>query len=163
MSTEYEYSSAHTPPLTGIPIQVVFYGLPTAAVLALDLLQQIQSHPQSAPLRKARAFSRGKVIQDLSVFISSLRYVHAPGDGNYALTEQARKMLQKILDKALSIDNVCSCSLPSGNILLASQDTNLNRDPAANEPGSLFDLNWMDSTQFDAEFWLSLPEHPLLS
>lgn len=31
------------------------------------------------------------------------------------------------------------------------------------EDGSLYDFSWMDNAEFDADFWMNLPDHPLLA
>lgn len=124
---------------------VVLFGLPAAGVLALHLLQE---KPGANP-----AFNRGKVVQDLSVFISCLRFAHAPGDGNYQLTEQARKTLQQILDKVLSADFQPS-SQPAP--ILTPNSSALPDD-------MIYDFGWTETTNFDADFWMNLPDHPIMS
>ena len=138
----------------------MLYGLPSAGVLALELLKQKQSQLRSEYPPRAQAFPSSKIIQDLSVFISSLRYVHAPGDGNYALTEQARKTLQRILDRVLTMDSGGSGSSLQGDPL-PSPISNSSLLPDNN--GSGIDFSWMETAQFDTDFWMSLPDHPLLS
>ena len=144
-------------------VQIVLYGLPAAGVLALELLQQKQSQLRSEQPPRAQVFPSSKIIQELSVFISSLRYVHAPGDGNYTLTEQARKTLQRILDKVLSLDSINpAVPIPDG-AHLPSPISNASALPDDGGNGMLFDFSWMDNAQIDADFWMNLPEHPLLS
>ena len=52
---------------------------------------------------------RSKTIQDLSVFISALAAV-GPGEGNHAICNQGRKVLERILDRILSPDQHTSYS-----------------------------------------------------
>ena len=120
---------------------VVLYGLPAAGVLALNLLQEKTG--------VVKPFPRGQVIQDLSVFISCLKWAHAPGDGNYQLTEQARKTLQQILDKVLSADfqQAPERSQP----LLTPNSTDLPDDFVYDFSG------WPNTADFDPDFWMNLP------
>ena len=142
---------------------MVLYGLPTAGVLALELLQQKQSQLRSEHPPRTQAFPSSKIIQELSIFISSLRYVHSPGDGNYALTEQARKTLQRILDKVLSMDNAGTGVPMSDRQHPPTPMSNSNARADDYGSGVLYDFSWMDNGQFDADFWMTLPDHPLLS
>ncbi|TKA77154.1 hypothetical protein B0A49_03641 [Cryomyces minteri] len=72
------------------------HGLPSAGVLAVELLKQEQSHHVSQEI-----LPRSEAIQDLSVFIAALASL-GPGEGNYAACEQGRRALKRILDKILS-------------------------------------------------------------
>ena len=128
------------------PSQVILYGLPAAGVLALELLQQNQLRAQTD-----EDFPRSEVIQSLSVFVATLGWIHSPGEGNYEIGRQARTMLQHILDKVLSPDP------PPGQVQLPAPSPNdLSHD-------ALYDLSWMDNAEFDANFWMYLPGHPLLN
>ena len=141
----------------------MLHGLPTAGVLALELLQQKQSQLRMDQPPRLQVFPSSKIIQELSVFISLLRYVHAPGDGNYPLTEQAGKTLQQILDKVLSMDSAPPRVLTPERAQLPSLISNSSAPPDDGSNGLLFDFSWMDNAQFDADFWMSLPDHPMLS
>ncbi|KAG0159467.1 hypothetical protein PDIDSM_6989 [Penicillium digitatum] len=75
---------------------VLTYGVPSASVLLLELLQQ--SHepgPHAVPLPRA------ELIRNLSVFISFLSWVAGPGHGNYHTCKEAEKKLSRILDQLL--------------------------------------------------------------
>jgi len=131
------------------PWMVVLYGLPAAGVLALELLHQTQSHAGST-----ENFPRSEIIQNLSVFISHLGRVHTEGDGNYHLCMQARRMIQRILDKVLSPEPLALISQPSQ---LTPSNSGFTGD-------GLFNFSWMDNNaEFEADFWMSLPDHPLLA
>ena len=146
-----------------VPWIVVLHGLPTAGVLALELLQQKQSQLRFDHPPRPQVFPSSKIIQELSVFISLLRYVHAPGDGNYTLTEQARKTLQQILDRVLSMDSATLAVPTPERAQLPSPVSSSSVLPDDRGNGMLFDFSWMDNAQIDADFWMSLPDHPLLS
>ena len=75
---------------------LVAYGLPAAGVIGVEMLKQEQTREYTPDI-----LPRSKVIQDLSVFVSALATV-SPGEGNYTICDQGRKVLEKILDKILS-------------------------------------------------------------
>ena len=126
---------------------VVLYGLPAAGVLALELLQQTQNRAQTT-----KDFPRSEVIQNLSVFVSCLGWIHNEADGNYHLCIQARNMTQRILDRVLSPEATYS--------LQQTLPTPSNSDFADE---AMYDFSWMDNAQFDADFWSNLDFHPLLA
>ena len=176
-------------------------------MLALELLQQ--THLQSKqPSRSSDSsgFPRSEIIQSLSVLVSYLGWIHVEGDGNYHLSVQARRMLQRILDRVLSPPPPPKRSKPQvlpGNTKQQSLDSpsynpnyaqsrlapdEQNSHPNSNvfdpaqyssalptppTPSTAFtpnsfdplDLSWMDNwnTEFDADFWMNLPDHPLLA
>jgi hypothetical protein len=126
----------------------VLYGLPSSGVLALELLQQTQNRASTT-----KDFPRSEVIQNLSVFVACLSWVHLEGDGNYHLCIQARNMIQRILDRVLSPEATYSSHQPF--------PTPSSTGDFADEP--MYDFSWMDSAQFDADFWSNLDFHPLLA
>ena len=75
------------------------YGLPSAGVLAVELLKQEQTRHYTPDL-----LPRSETIQDLSVFVSSLASV-GPGEGNFSICNQGRRALRKVLDQILSPHN----------------------------------------------------------
>lgn len=126
---------------------VVLYGLPASGVLALELLQQTQNRTQMT-----KEFPRSEVIQNLSVFVSCLGWIHNEGDGNYHLCIQARNMIQRILDRVLSPESTYS-----------SQQTLPTPSNSDYTDEAMYDFSWMDNAQFDADFWSNLDFHPLLA
>lgn len=75
---------------------LVIHGLRSAAIVAVELLKQEQlPYPDSALL------PRSQTIQDLSIFAARLGSVD-PRDGSFAICDQGRKVIQRILDKILS-------------------------------------------------------------
>ena len=131
-----------------IPWIMVFYGMPCAGVLAFELLRRKKSVSTAA-----RDISWPQVVQDLSVFIASLKYVHAAGDGNYELTQKAYKTLQQIMLRILS---GCEFPVQDNSIppLLKPMDI----------PNEVMEsIAWLDNSSFDADFWICPPDLPLLS
>ncbi|EAW09788.1 putative C6 transcription factor [Aspergillus clavatus NRRL 1] len=75
---------------------VLYYGLPSASVLTLELLRQSQEvGPHSIVLPRA------ELIRNLSVFVSCLSWVARPGQGNYQTCKEVEKKLSHILDQIL--------------------------------------------------------------
>ena len=109
---------------------VVLYGLPPAGVLALELLQLSASN-----------MCHMKVAQDLCVFMSYLRWIHIPGDGNFQLVDRARRTLQKIVDKYMGYPKTVQDPKYQEDM-----DTTTNA-PTSNavlpfEPMGLYDFSW---------------------
>jgi hypothetical protein len=94
-------------------VQSIFYGLPSAALLAIELLRQQQQNLLASP-----EIPRPETIKNICVFISSLEWVVSlrrrtlpnqeltikqvkPDDGNSDLCHRAKVMLEKILDSIL--------------------------------------------------------------
>jgi len=62
-------------------------------------------------------------------------------------------MLQRILDKVLAFDSV-----------VAPKEADLSiPEVDAFAHDALHDLSWIEHMDFDADFWVSLPGHPLLA
>jgi len=69
---------------------VTCYGVPSAGILALELLD-----PNSK-----LSFSRSTLIQYLMLYVGFLEWIR-PTDGNYLLCGKLRKVIRKILDTVL--------------------------------------------------------------
>lgn len=128
------------------------YALPTAGVLAIELLQDSQTGRQSA-----EPLPRSEIIQNLSRLVETLRRFVPPEDGNFALCDQARRVIWRILDKVLS--------MPAGpfnsNVNASSSLTTMDQIDGPITPG--IELSWLASARSELDFWESLPEHPLLT
>ncbi|KAF2108947.1 hypothetical protein BDV96DRAFT_586262 [Lophiotrema nucula] len=79
------------------PTIILFYCLPSAGVLALELRRCTL---ENVPL--PNTVSRADVIRNLSVLISCLDWVVLPGDGNHRLCSELNKMLAMVLDEVLN-------------------------------------------------------------
>jgi hypothetical protein len=77
---------------------MLFYGLPSACVLAFELLRQEQT-----PGPHAIVLPRSEIIRNLTVFVSCLSWiaVPSPSHGNYAACKDVEKKLSRILDRIL--------------------------------------------------------------
>lgn len=127
-------------------IEVVFimalYGLPSAAVLAIDLLKQEQSRQYTPDL-----LPRSETIQNLSVFISALAAV-GPGEGNHAICNQGGRALKRLLDKVLSPEPVPSRQANAGNFDQIDFGTDMTglSFPTGNDAEF---LQWLDDVEWD--------------
>ncbi|KAL2816992.1 hypothetical protein BDW59DRAFT_135058 [Aspergillus cavernicola] len=92
---------------------VLYYGLPTASILAFELLRQTQEPGPHPPLPP-----RAELIRNLSVFVSSLSWVARPGQGNYrtcrAVEKKLSDVLDQILDPATAASSVQAAGLGGG-------------------------------------------------
>jgi hypothetical protein len=77
---------------------IVYNGLPSAGLLALELLRKQQ---QTTSYQSCLLIPRAELIRSLSVFIDALDWVARPGHGNHALCIAARGVLTQILDAVL--------------------------------------------------------------
>lgn len=82
---------------------VSLFSLPSAGVLALELLKQQTQPDYRAP---ARAPPRSRMIQNLSVLIAALKWISREGVGNYSLGRQATATLERVLERVLNADNI---------------------------------------------------------
>jgi hypothetical protein len=76
---------------------VLFYCLPSAGVLALELRRCTR---QNVPL--PNTVSRADIIRNLSVLISCIEWSILPGDGNHRLCIELNKMIALVLDEVLN-------------------------------------------------------------
>lgn len=150
--------------LTSMHNQVSYYGLPTAGVLAIELLRLSQPQPPPLPTPPTSSlsdrssptpFPRSEVIQNLSIFASHLQTVIQPHEGNYDICQQARKAIRHILDRVLS------SSFEPGPPLSASQDAagtdwligaNNAGYGAPLDDGADF-MKWIDNLDWGQEPW----------
>ena len=129
--------------------KIALYALPPAGVLALDLLQHFRGPSKTNP-----DLPRSEIVQNLSILISSIDCIVRPKSGNYTICNQAKRMLQAVLDTVLSPDRR-GVQIGSRR-QLHSQDLG---QPADADPN--IDL-WF-SNDLDMNFWMSLEDHPLLA
>ena len=76
---------------------VLFYCLPSAGVLALELRRCTLEH---VPLPST--VSRADIIRNLSVLISCVEWAIVPDDGNHRLCSELNKMIALVLDEVLN-------------------------------------------------------------
>lgn len=123
----------------GVPWVIVLYGLPAAGVLALEVLQL-----------KSQIVSHARIKQNLCTFISYLKWVHVPGDGNYTLAVRGWETLQRIMDSVLAPEALAPRTPidPSAGPESSEQIT----EGLPSDFG-MFDFAWLDPRQFDENLW----------
>jgi chromatin structure-remodeling complex subunit RSC3/30 len=122
----------------GVPWIVVLYGLPAAGVLAVELLhlnKKLVSHP--------------RMKQNLCIFLSQLKGVHIPGEGNYALAYRCLDILQQVMDKVLAAEQAEPSAQPNMGAIGSSTDI---ETMGMGDP-SIFDFSWFDQSHFDQTLW----------
>ena len=75
--------------------RMIYYGIPSASVLAIELLRQRQH-----PTRFLVLLPRAKIVQNLSVFNHFLSTVN-PINGNHVACARIHRVIQRILDQIL--------------------------------------------------------------
>lgn len=138
---------------------VCVYGLPSGATLALDLLYQ---HRNPGGYKRHALFSRSETIQNLSVLTSCLGWIYKEGEGNFDLCNNARRVIQGILDHILALPELpTSAALASPG--QGAFDTNRMEVTTGiagdiGGEGLTGDLLWFDdnSNYFDNDFWMNL-------
>ncbi|KAJ5936846.1 hypothetical protein N7466_003296 [Penicillium verhagenii] len=75
---------------------LVFYAMPCASVLTLELLRQDQSPEERLNV------NRSGIIQDISVLISCCDFLTESGQSNYQICKQAQSIFSKSLDSILN-------------------------------------------------------------
>jgi hypothetical protein len=90
------------------PKQIVFYAMPCASVLILELFR-LASLPKPQP---SVTSNRSIIIQDISVLISCCDWLTESGKSNYELCKQAQALFSKALDQILNHEMELTSSLP---------------------------------------------------
>jgi hypothetical protein len=78
--------------------QLVFYAVPCASVLILELLRENQHPEERLPI------NRSGLIQDISVLISCCDSLTESGQSNYQICKQAQSIFSRSLDSILNQD-----------------------------------------------------------
>ncbi|KAI2786462.1 hypothetical protein POX_g08848 [Penicillium oxalicum] len=137
---------------------LVFYGMPCASVLVLELLRQ------DPPTTNTYHINRSKVIQDISILISCCDSWTEPGQSNYQTCRQAQAIFSK------SLDSILNCTQPVSRLHVDEADG----DRATNDeeawklatPDVSQDAEWtvwLDSLGLQGDLWqlpsISTPEY----
>lgn len=126
---------------------LIMNGIPSAAVIAVELLHQEQD-PTCA---LTNPLPRSDTIQDLSVLVACLGSIK-PESGGYAICNRGKRFLKKILDTILS-------PLPS-TAVRSNSNTEEFGDPSFTTPlfqtGSDGDfVRWLESMEWEQESWVN--------
>lgn len=121
------------------------HGIPTAAVLAVELLYQEQDPVSASAI--AYPLHRSNTIQNLSVFVACLGTIRTEANG-FRSCDRGRNFLKKVLDMILG-------SGPAGPSSSLSNLTGTN-DPTLGAPllhaGSDGDfVRWLESMEWDQD------------
>ncbi|KAJ4299507.1 hypothetical protein N0V90_004752 [Kalmusia sp. IMI 367209] len=125
-------------------------GIPSASIIAMELLHQEQNPTSESAL--TRPLPRSSTIQDLSVFVGCLGTVKPFTNGSASCT-RGRKFLKKILDTILDPAPVRptrddSSAQDLGDPTLTSQLFQTGND------GDF--MRWLDNMEFECESWVNL-------
>jgi hypothetical protein len=127
---------------------LVKHGIPTAAVLAVELLYQ-EHHPASASAT-SYPLHRSDTIQSLSVFVSCLGAIKPDASGHQSC-DRGRKFIKKILDTILGSGPATTNS---------PQITDSTNDPMFGAPimqpacdGDF--VRWLDGMEWDQDSWIN--------
>jgi len=149
---------------------MVFYAMPCASVLLLELFRQVR-RPQCP-----HTLNRSLIIQDVSVLISCCEWLTEPGQGNYDLCRRAQSIFSRSLDQILNHSSEVPPSLnesngqpeaeskPTSNVLFDEIPRQII-PPSVNDDalGSFVQdpewSAWLDSMDLMADPWLGLVDH----
>lgn len=125
-------------------------GIPSAAVIAVELLHQEQD--PSSPSALTNPLPRSDTIQQLSVFVACLGTIQ-PWSNGYMSCDRGRKFLKKILDTILD-------PAPSRQVSNQSIADGLGDDPSLTSPlfqtGSDGDfMRWLESMEWEQDAWMN--------
>ncbi|KAE8381505.1 hypothetical protein BDV26DRAFT_78120 [Aspergillus bertholletiae] len=108
------------------------YGLPSAELLAMELLQSSNSLlSPSYP-----GLPRAEIIRELTIYISCLSWVARPGSGNLGFCTKVKARLTRILDRILDPSYVAPGS-------------------SSNHGGSSSDVSWAFPEHFESDFTIN--------
>ena len=138
-------------------MQLVFYAMPCASVLILELLRQTEQPRQPVTI------SRSTLIQDLSVLISCCDWLTEPDQQNYSLCKRAQSIFSRSLDRILNGPATQPALLPAGNEPTDQYENNgdVPAAPASQnyQPMQIDEPEWMawlETCNLQADPWLDV-------
>ncbi|PON22577.1 hypothetical protein TGAM01_v208466 [Trichoderma gamsii] len=139
--------------------RIVFYAMPCASVLILELFR-LASLPKPQP---SAASNRSTIIQDISVLISCCDWLTESGKGNYELCKQAQLIFSKALDQILNHEMPLARSPPDSPTVDMYDALSAEPPEAQNLETTTQDLQWaawLDTVDFQGEPWLEMLKPP---
>lgn len=139
---------------------MVFYAMPCASVLVLELFRLVTS-PQPRPSTSTRS----AIIQDISVLISCCDLLIESGQSNYGICKQAQLIFSRALDQILNQEDstVPMRSLPD-NTLHSMHDVELGTVPDMHTEEPVVQEAqweaWLESVDFEDDTWLEMLKPP---
>lgn len=137
--------------------QLVFYAMPCASVLVLELLRQIQ-HPE-----ERLSINRSGIIQDISVLISCCDSLTEIGQSNYQICKQAQSIFSRSLDSILNQNEQIQWNKPGRLPVHPQEQTDHDchgraDSMSAEVPNVVVQgpewMSWLDSLGLQGEPWL---------
>ncbi|KAF7596683.1 hypothetical protein BBP40_000606 [Aspergillus hancockii] len=123
------------------------YGLPSAELLAMELL-----HPSNSPSAPSHPrLPRAEIIRELTLYISCLSWVARPGSGNFGFCKRVKAKLTRILDQIIDP----SYATPSSNDNRGATASNVSGSyPESLDSDSTMNnlLLWDDGSHWDPGF-----------
>lgn len=119
-------------------------------MLAVELLQRSRVGFVGSKV----PFPTSEVVQNLSRLLACIKRSVPPTEGNFILCDQARRVIQRILDQVLStpIQQATHMEEPRKRI-----------GPGEVGPAAVASEDaWLLGARCETDFWMTLPEHPLL-
>lgn len=137
--------------------QLVFYAVPCASVLILELLRENQHPEERLPI------NRSGIIQDISVLISCCDSLTESGQSNYQICKQAQSIFSRSLDSILNQDEATQKN-KSGQLTMhlhehSDQDNHGRADlTSAEVPNAVVQdhewMSWLDSVGLQGDPYL---------
>ncbi|KAJ5626845.1 hypothetical protein N7528_004272 [Penicillium herquei] len=136
---------------------LVFYAMPCASVLILELIRQTQ-HPEEKLL-----INRSGIIQDISVLISCCDSLAESGQSNYQICKQAQSIFSRGLDSILNrsdhaqSDNYAPTTRyfhEQNERELHRQESSLGPDVASGVVQDTEWMSWLNSVGLQGDPWL---------
>jgi hypothetical protein len=135
---------------------MIYYAMPCASVLILELLRQSEQPQQ--PI----AVSRSTLIQDLSVLISCCDWLTEPDQQNYGLCKRAQSIFSRSLDRILNFVPTQPSVFSTQRELPARLDNDIivpgpvpqeNQHMLIDEPEW---MSWLETCNLQADPWLDV-------
>ena len=131
---------------------MVFFAMPCASVLILELFRQNRQNHQPPTL------NRSALIQDISVLISCCDTLAIPGQSNYAICKQAQTIFSRCLDQILNQPSIPIHN--DGTNSVAGDPSQLDAFPLGAVDFGLIDVypqdpewaTWLESFDLQAPF-----------
>jgi hypothetical protein len=143
---------------------MVYYAMPCASVLILELLRQTEQPKLHITI------SRSTLIQDLSVLISCCDWLTEPDQQNYGLCKRAQSIFSRSLDRILNPTPALAqpVEVPSQHEQLTARHDENSIGPGAREavqehPQHMSNdesewMAWLETCNLQAEPWLDVFE-----
>ncbi|KAF1978978.1 hypothetical protein BU23DRAFT_524667 [Bimuria novae-zelandiae CBS 107.79] len=126
-------------------------GIPSASIIAVELLHQVQNPTSASAL--ANPLPRSTTIQELSVFVACLDSVHCKPAHTSHSVSRGRKFLRKILDTILEPPPMRSTTDDTSAPNMGDPSLTSPLPPLGND-GDF--MRWLDSMDFECESWVNM-------